>query len=61
MAKGKTITSWILLILGLLIIFTTHIYMLVMGGIPEAQMTMHAVLNLIGGGLIVVYKIMESI
>lgn len=41
--------SWFV---GLIIIFGSHIYMLIQG-LPEDQMVMHAWGNLLAGGLIV--------
>ena len=38
--------------LGIGIVVATHIYMLI-SGLPDSQMMMHAILNLIGAGLIV--------
>lgn len=48
---GKTNTlSMILLIVGLLIVFGTHIWML-MNGLPQEQVTAHSWIN-IGAGVI---------
>lgn len=43
--------SWWLYIVGLLIVFITHIYMLTFG-LPADQMTGHAILNLLAGALL---------
>lgn len=43
--------SWWFYSTGLAIVFITHVYMLAAGLAPE-QMTGHAVLNLIAGGLL---------
>lgn len=44
-------TSWWLYGAGLVVVFGTHFYMLALG-LPEDQMTAHAVLNLVGGVLL---------
>jgi len=43
--------------IGIIVIFGTHIYMLVYG-LPESQMTAHAWLNL-GAGLLIGYAWMK--
>ncbi len=49
---SKNKLSWFLYGAGLFIVFFTHVYMLV-AGIVQSQMNAHAVLNLVGGGLLV--------
>ena len=41
-------SSWWLYIAGLVIVFGSHVYML-LAGLPESQMTGHALLNLLAG------------
>jgi len=50
------ITSWILLIISLLIIFGSHIWVLVFG-LPPEQMDAHAVINLVAGVFIINWAI----
>lgn len=47
--RTKTIFAWILMILGLLVVFGTHIAILAMG-IPQDSLGGHAMLN-IGAGI----------
>lgn len=56
--KTKKMISWLLLLGGLFIVFATHIAILAKG-IPQDSLGGHALLNLVGGSMIVAYKIME--
>jgi len=47
----KKISFWV----GIVLVVATHIYML-LSGLPESQMSAHAVLNLVAAGLIVFAK-----
>lgn len=49
----KHLIKWFMIVIGLSIIFITHILMLVMG-LPESQHITHAMLNLIGGTLLLI-------
>lgn len=44
--------SWLLYIAGLAIVLGSHVYMLA-AGVPQDQMTGHAVINLVAAGLLV--------
>jgi len=42
--------------IGMVIVVGTHIYML-LAGLPANQMTAHAIINLVAGGLIIYSKL----
>jgi hypothetical protein len=44
--------SWLLYGVGLLIVVGTHIYMLMLGGLPYEQMNAHALINVLAGFLL---------
>jgi len=46
--KSKNVMFWI----GLVIVFGTHIYML-LAGLPSSQIVPHSITNIVAGGLIV--------
>lgn len=52
------LTSWILIILGLLIVFGTHIPMLFLG-LPEDQIMAHTIINLLAGLLLLIGIMMK--
>lgn len=65
MVKNKTKKVWmvianILLTLGLLIVYGTHIVIISMG-LPQTALTNHAILNIIAGVFISAYTVIRMI
>ena len=56
--KNKKIWAWILIIIGFLIIISTHIFMIVKG-LPNAMILLHAIANLIAAILVFIGALLK--